>query len=144
MRACAALVAVILLAGLYSCATEKKVPVEGAWELISQEITTSDSVYTFPASEFERQIKIIGKTHFAFVRQDTSQSDPSLAGGGGRYTFDNGIYTEYMEFFENPALVGTTLHYNCQFEGDRWTMTGPVNGSDDVGWTLHEVWMKLD
>ncbi len=128
-----------------SCKTENKNAVEGTWELVSAKYTSPDTTYLYPKSEFDHVIKIIGKTHFLFISQDTSRIE-SYDFGGGTYTLEGDTYTENIVFFKYPGFIGQSISYNNQIEGDNWVMTGPLNKkeNEDFKWAMHEVWKRIE
>jgi len=124
----------------------KKNQVEGTWELVSAQWIFADTdTAEFPNSDHDREVKMIGKTHVLFIRQDTTNNDLFFS-GGGTYTFEGNKYIETLEFADWITDIGTTLTYECQFEDDMWIMTGPVleEGEEDPGWQLHEEWRKIE
>jgi len=136
------LLAILLL--LLSCETEKKNPVEGTWELISANWIFADTTQ-FPNSEYDREVKIIGGKHFLFIRQDTTKNDLFFS-GGGTYSFDENKYSETLEFTSWVGDIGSTVTYECQFEGDMWIVTGPIKmeGEERPLWQLHEEWKRIE
>jgi hypothetical protein len=127
----------------YSCCEKNKV--EGTWELVSGTWTYSDTnIVKFPTSEYDREIKMIGKTHVLFIRQDTT-NEKAFFSGGGTYTLEADKYTETLEFSSWGEDIGTPISYNCEFRDSMWIMTGPVNeGENDPGWKLNEEWKRIE
>ncbi|MGH8314124.1 MAG: hypothetical protein ACRETU_03105 [Steroidobacterales bacterium] len=149
-----AAMAVGLVAGLQGCAQEKASPpvaastetaastpdkagpLEGAWELIAAKSTPADD--TFPL-DTERQIKILTRTHWAFLSQqrkmpkmpggsaaEWAAAAKSFSAGGGTYTLDGDTYSEHIEFFVSPKFVGTTINFKITWNGDEWTQSGTL------------------
>jgi hypothetical protein len=127
----------------YSCCEKNKV--EGTWELVSATWVYSDTnTVKFPASEYDREIKMIGKTHFLFIRQDTTNKELFFS-GGGTYIIEGNKYTETLEFASWGEDIGIPISYNCEFTDSMWIMTGPVNEGDQLPvWTLHEEWKRIE
>src|ERR1700754_2290008 len=100
------LLAIIIAATAISCHTDNQqpevLPIEGTWELLSEtKIEKTDTTFT-PAAKNQRMIKIINKTHFAFLRHDLSpvkDSKSIFVAGGGEYNLIGNIYKEHLEFF---------------------------------------------
>jgi hypothetical protein len=143
--------------GLQGCAPEKASALEGAWELIDAKYTPADP--TFSLSSY-RQIKILTKTHWAFLSQErsaqkmTSGSDAELlaaaktfSAGGGTYILEGDTYTEHVEFFGIPNFVGTALKFKIKWEGDEWIQTGilPIKalGMGDKDVELYERYRRI-
>jgi hypothetical protein len=131
---CAWMMAVLLF-GLQGCSSQQSGRLEGAWELIEAKYTPPDPAYAL--TEW-RQIKVITKTHWAYLSQ--KRSSPKLTGltndaellaaakafgaGGGTYTLDGDVYTEHIEFFSAPNYVSVSVPYKIKWEGDEWIQTG--------------------
>ena len=129
-------IAAAVAMGLQGCAPEKTSTIEGAWKLIDAKYTPADP--TFSLTTY-RQIKILTKTHWAYLSQQrsapklTSQSDAELlaaaktfGAGGGTYTLDGDAYTEHVEFFSVPNFVGATIKYKIKWDGGEWIQTGTL------------------
>jgi len=123
----------------------KKNQVEGTWELVSAKWIFSDTnILEFPNSEYDREVKVIGKTHVLFIRQDTTDKELYFS-GGGTYTFEGNKYTEILDFTDWGSDLGTTSVYDCEFKDSMWIITGPVNEGENVPkWKLREEWRKIE
>ncbi len=117
---------------------------EGTWELVSAQWIFEDTT-EFPNSEYDREIKMIGKTNFLVIRQDTT-NDELFFSGGGTYVLDGDSYTESLEFASWVTDIGSTLTYECSYEDSLWVITGPVTeeGGESPGWKLTEKWKKIE
>lgn len=107
-----------------------------------------------------RSIKVITKGHFAFVGEeergrmemktaaDSLRAFRTMNSGGGTYTLTGNSYTEKLEYFTDPAYVGTSLTFSCRTEGDRFYQTGafPIfeNGRKVRDAKLEEVWRRVE
>ena len=59
--------------------------------------------------------------------------------GGGKYTANNGIYTEYIEFFSRDnSRVGAELEFTYEVDGDDWHH----KGKNSRGEPMYEIWMR--
>jgi hypothetical protein len=127
----------------YSCCEKNKV--EGTWELVSAKWYYPDSsMAEFPNSEYDREVKIIGKTHFLFIRQDTTNKELYFS-GGGTYTFEENKYTETLNLLSWEGDMGSVATYDCEFRDSMWIVTGPVGEGDKLpSWKLHEEWKKIE
>jgi hypothetical protein len=125
--------------------------------LVDAKYTPADP--TFSLSR-QRQIKILTKTHWAYLSQDrsapklTNGSDAELlaaaktfGAGGGTYTLDGDTYTEHVEFFAAPNFVGTSIKFKIKWEGDEWIQTGslPIKalGLGDKDMDLYERYRRI-
>jgi hypothetical protein len=98
----------------------------------------------FPNSESDKEIKILGKNHFLYIRQDTTNDDLFFS-GGGTYSFNENEFTETIEFSRWKNDIGHSTTYNCTFNGDFWIMTGPIQkeGEEEYQWQLYEKWKRI-
>ncbi len=138
MRSIAMGLAIVAAAalGLQGCAQEKPGSLEGTWELVEARYTPADPGFSLAK---QRQIKILNKTHWAFLSQDRSPALPASGGdagqsaaapgfsaGGGTYQLDGDTYTEHIEFFVVPKYVGTSITFKVKWDGDEWIQTGTL------------------
>jgi hypothetical protein len=86
-----------------------------------------------------RTIKIMSGTRFQWV-QVNAQDRETGATGGGSYTFENGKYTEHIEFFSrDSSRVGASLSFEGSVKGNVWTH----KGLSSRGEPIHEEWTRL-
>ena len=135
MRSLAVSLAIVAVSivGLPAHAQDKAKSLEGAWELVAARNVPADPDFSLKKT---RQIKIITKTHFAFLSQDRLPAKPSAAelaaaaksysAGGGTYKLEGDAYTEHIEFFAVPKFVGTSITFKVKWEGDEWIQTGTL------------------
>ena len=73
-------------------------------------------------------IKIIGDSHFAFLNHDLNKGvDSSLAhfvSGGGKYTFNNNTYTEFLDYCNFREWEGHKFDFTIEFKGDTLIQSG--------------------
>ncbi|SFT06213.1 hypothetical protein SAMN04487906_2709 [Zhouia amylolytica] len=136
-----ALVTVSLIVSA-ACAPEKKqnhAPVKtsiiGTWKLITGiTIKDNDTIITDYTKDQE-MIKIINETHFAFLRHDKNTSNDStavFAAGGGPYTIEDNIYTEYLEYCNYRAWENNSFSFEYSIHNDTLTTIG-VEKIDKIG-----------
>jgi len=156
-----ACIAVVLCLTLLGCDSGKQNRVEGAWELVTVKETSPDTTIDYSKTGL-RQIKIITKTHFAFLNQKTGDekftgegTDEQLLkraktfyAGGGTYSLDGDSYTEHIEFFSNPNFVGMSIPFKIKIEGDRLIQTGTMPykaaGLRDRDINLYEEYRRIE
>jgi hypothetical protein len=119
--------------GLPAHAQDKPRSLEGTWELVAARNVPADPNFSLAKT---RQIKIITKTHFAFLSQDRLPAKPTAAqlaaaaksfnAGGGTYKLEGDAYTEHIEFFVVPKFVGASITFKVKWEGDEWIQTGTL------------------
>jgi len=123
----------------------EKNQVEGTWELVSAKWYSDTNIVEFPNSEYDRELKMFGKTHVFFIRQDTTNKDLFFS-GGGTYKLEGNKYTETLEFSSWGGGIGSISTYECQFTDSMMITTGPLNEEGDKlpGFQLHEEWKKIE
>lgn len=155
------LIGILLLAalviGCQGCSSQSMNQLEGTWDLVEATYTPPDPNFNFADW---RQIKIVTKTHWAFLFQKrmtpkmtSATNDTELlaatkafGAGGGAYMLDGDTYTEHIDFFNTPNYVGTSVHWKIRWEGDEWIQTGafPVKalGLGDQDIELYERYRR--
>ncbi len=119
---------------------EMKTPaqeLEGVWKLTYGKFTYPDTVIEVTDS---RAVKILVGGRFALGNQDT---DSTLTAGGGTYEYDGQTYTENIEYFTIPSLVGQSVKFDIRLEEGKWSHTGTIPG-DDGDLKLEEVWERVE
>ncbi len=137
---------VLLLVGGQLSAQEA-CPVQGVWQLESMTIDGKAS----PLGAY-KQIKILTESHFTWQGvpevADTLGVFPSSRVGGGAYRVTATSYTESLDYFMNPDLVGQELTFSCRVKGDRWYHEGEIpiaeDGQQKGSIQLAEVWRRIE
>jgi hypothetical protein len=127
---------------------------QGVWQLVSGKYDDQT-----PGAGW-RQIKIITKSHFAFLGEenrgvkemktiaDSLQAFRTMNSGGGTYTLHGNTYTEKLEYFADPAYVGLSIPFTCKTEKDRFIQTGSLpileGGRKVREMKLEEVWRRIE
>jgi hypothetical protein len=120
-----------------------KVTLEGTWILVKSTIITPEDTINLPATENAVHMKIIGKTHFATIWQDPNVEN--YAGfNGGTYTFENGIYTENLQFSRNRANIGWIVPFRVTLEKDRFFMESVDDEGNKPEFKISEEWKRAD
>jgi hypothetical protein len=137
------LIPFILLTFLLGFSTGPANWLEGAWEMVSGKLILPDQTIEMPRTESEHAIKVINKTHFATVHQDTSTND--IYSNAGTYTLTEDTYTENLEYATSITMIGKTYCFKSTIEGDKWIISGPVEkpGAEVPEWKIHEVWKRV-
>lgn len=105
---------------------------EGAWRMTHRNGHTMDELHL-------QMVKILKDGHFMFAYyQESSQSFYSA--GGGTYLYQDGRYTERIEFHTlDPDLIGQAVTFDLSMQEDRWHHSGNANGQE-----LNEVFTRID
>jgi predicted small secreted protein len=102
-------------------------PLEGTWQLISGTIIEKGDTTTTDYTGNQSMIKIINKTHFAFLNHDLKKGKDSTSvfvAGGGVYTLEGDQYTEYLEYCSAREWEGNTFQFTVMLKGDTLTQQG--------------------
>jgi hypothetical protein len=126
---------VLLLAA--GCASSPP-PFVGTWEMVSNDGRWLD--LADDPGPGGRNVKVLNATHFAFGHQ---QPDGTVMAGGGRYTFDDSLYVETIEYHFAPRLVGLTIGFEYRFEDDLWYHSADTE-VDGVRIEIHEIWRRVE
>lgn len=143
-----------LLLGPTHVLAQEPCQLRGVWELVSAKYDEHVPSGTW------RQIKIFTATHFAFLGSadrgvkdmktaaDSLQAFRTMSAGGGAYTQQDTMFTEKLEYFDDPAYLGMSLTYSCKTVGDRFTQTGnyPIlqDGRKVRDLKLEEVYRRIE
>lgn len=137
----------LFLSLCFSCTEKSKnQDIVGSWELLSARIHKGDSSYSSVQAN-EKLIKIFKTSHFAFLRHDVHKGKDSLpvfVAGGGEYTFENGRYTEYVEFLNYREWEGKVFEFNASIANDTLTISG-IEKVEELGvdHKIIEVYKRL-
>lgn len=99
----------------------------GTWKLLTAtHIEKGDTVVTDYGGNISF-IKIINDTHFAFLQHDLNKGKDSSAvyvSGGGRYTLNNDLYTEQLEYCSAREWEGNEFAFKITLTGDTLIQNG--------------------
>lgn len=100
-------------------------PIMGTWKLLSGTIIKgADTTFT-DYTKNQELIKIINKTHFAFLRHDLGQDSIAVfVSGGGRCKIGSTKYTEYLDFCNFREWENNTFDFDYKINGDTLITTG--------------------
>lgn len=83
-----------------------------------------------------KTMKILTGEHFQWIAYNTETGEFSGT-GGGKYTAENGKYTETIEFFSrNKSRVGAKLSFDFDKKDDDWHHSG----LSSAGEPIYEIW----
>lgn len=105
----------------------EKLPIEGTWKLLSGTIIEKNDTVVTPYGQDRSFIKIINKSHFAFLSHDLLQGkseNPIYSSGGGTYQLDGTNYTENLEYCTAREWENNTFHFTVSISGDTLIQTG--------------------
>lgn len=85
-----------------------------------------------------KTIKVMSGSRFQWTAINTDTGE-FFGTGGGRYTFENGKYSEHIEFFSRDASrVGNSLSFNAELKDGDWHHSGNSSKGDPI----YEVWSR--
>lgn len=83
-----------------------------------------------------KTMKILSGTRFQWIAYNTETKE-FKGTGGGRYTTENGRYTEHIEFFsKDNARVGAELGFDYELKEGEWHHSG----LNSKGKPMYEIW----
>ena len=101
--------------------------IEGTWKLISGTTITGKDTTVTDYTKNQSMIKIINKTHFAFLKHDLNMGRDSSAvygSGGGHYTLTGEQYTEYLEYCDQREWEGSSFEFTVTLKNDSLVQRG--------------------
>jgi len=137
---------------LITCNGPNTSSIVGTWQLVNGKelYLSNDTIKTFdyPGNVNGNHWKIITKSHFATIYQDTtSNSEKFLYTGfnGGTYTYINGIYTEtFTHSSLSKGQIGTSLSFNAKIEGNKLFISPVSKDGKDKKTGNFEEYRRLD
>lgn len=116
----------------------KSQDLDGAWKITGR---MRDSQMTEIHQRGERKtLKLLVGGYFQWFAIDPSQK--SFSGmGGGIYKFENGKYTEIIQFFSRDnSRVGASLEFNGELKDGQWHH----RGLSSKGEPIYEIWSRIN
>lgn len=86
-----------------------------------------------------KTLKILSEKRFQWFAINTETKE-FFGTGGGTYEFENGKYTEHIEFFSrDSSRVGASLGFDAKLENGVWNHSGLSSKGDPI----NENWVKI-
>ncbi|MFB2121328.1 hypothetical protein [Parapedobacter sp. 2B3] len=112
-------------------------PMAGVWRITGRK--QGDDISQMPLRD-RRTLKILSGQRFQWVAINIKTGEFSGT-GGGTYTFENGKYTENIEFFSRDNdRVGASLSFDGEIDNGSWHHSG----LSSTGNPIYEIWDKLE
>ncbi len=126
---------ILIIAALWSCAGKTEggepesgiVPLTGTWQLITGMVIENGDTVLTDYTKNTSFIKIINKTHFAFLQHDLHKGKDSVGvfvSGGGRYSLTDSLYTEHLEYCSARNWEGTDFIFTVGIKNDTLIQSG--------------------
>jgi hypothetical protein len=100
---------------------------EGTWQLVSGTIIQKGDTTFTDYTKGHSMIKIINKSHFAFLKHDLTKGKDSttlFVAGGGRYELTGDQYTEHLEYCSDRVWEGNDFKFTVKIQSDTLIQSG--------------------
>ena len=107
--------------------TPIKSPIIGTWQLVTGTLVENGHTTVTDYTKNTSFIKIINKTHFAFLQHDLKKGKDSAAvfvAGGGKYSLNDSLYVEHLEYCSDRTWEGNDFTFNIDIRGDTLVQKG--------------------
>ena len=104
---------------------ERTIP--GTWKLINGTLIEKGDTTITDYTGNVSFIKIINNTHFSFLQHDLTKGKDSSAvfvSGGGRYSIDDSLYTEHLEYCSAREWEGNNFKFTVSIINDTLVQHG--------------------
>lgn len=108
---------------------------QGTWKLLSGTTVEKNDTTVTDYSKGKSFIKIINKTHFAFIGHDLNKGKDStvfFSSGGGTYQLNDSAYTEHLEYCNAREWEGNDFHFTVHISNDTLVQQG-IEKIDSIG-----------
>jgi hypothetical protein len=118
---------------LFSCSNKEPAQqqagsdLEGTWQLVSGTIIEKGDTTVTDYTQASQMIKVINKTHFAFLNHDRNKGKDTTAlfvAGGGWYKLNGDQYTEHLEYCSDRAWEGHDFLFTIKIQHDTLSQSG--------------------
>jgi hypothetical protein len=111
-------------------------PLAGLWAISARK--QNGELQQIHQTGTRKTVKILTGNRFQWAAIDPGTKQ-FMGTGGGTYTFQNGKYTEQIEFFSrDSSRVGSSLSFDGKLEGGDWHHSG----LSSKGEPIYEVWKR--
>ena len=114
--------------------TTTALPLQGTWKLLSGTLIEKEDTTVTDYTKGTSFIKVINATHFAFLSHsvDNKKDTAAFSAGGGRYTLQDSLYTEHLEYCNDRQWEGNDFQFTITIHNDTLTQQG-VEKIDSLG-----------
>jgi hypothetical protein len=118
---------------IIGCAQQKRIPIEGAWQLVQSQGVTKDSLgNVIPVDFHPVSTKMWSESHFSFIgqwKQDTTIRDFY---GGGTYKLEGNRYEENILYHFIKSAIGQNVKMLLELRNDTLIQTYPVDSNGQI------------
>lgn len=109
--------------------------IAGTWRMSGRK---QDGKITYSPPRARKTLKVLSGTRFQWAAIN-AETKEFFGTGGGTYTFENGKYTEKIEFFSRDnSRVGASLSFDGKLIDGNWHHSG----LSSTGNPIYEVWSR--
>jgi len=121
---------------------------EGTWQLHSVMTIEGEDTTRTDYTQGLKGIKMLNETHFAFFQHDLNQgreSDSLYVSGGGTYTYQDGIYTEHLEYCNFRVYENNIFEFEVLVSDDTLIQRGTEEVAEaGVNIYIIETYIRVD
>ncbi len=111
-------------------------PLAGLWAITARK--QGEALQPIHQTGSRKTVKLLTGTRFQWAAIDPGTKQ-FMGTGGGTYTFENGKYTEQIEFFSrDSSRVGSSLSFDGRLEEGNWHHSGMSSRGEPI----YEVWSR--
>lgn len=108
----------------------------GLWKITARK--QGDALQQIHQTGTRKTVKILTSTRFQWAAIDPGTKS-FMGTGGGTYTFNEGKYTENIQFFSrDSSRVGSSLSFDGKLENSDWHHSGLSSRGEPI----YEVWSR--
>lgn len=103
----------------------KNTSIIGSWKLVSGTVIKGKDTTLTDYTKNQEAIKIINKTHFAFLRHDLGRDSLKIfVSGGGRCTINDNVYKEFLDYCNYREWENNSFEFTYEINGDTLITSG--------------------
>lgn len=135
-------IALVIFVSLLSCGTQNStknpqtIPeqITGTWKLLSGTVIAGGDTAVTDYTKDVSFIKIINKSHFAFLQHDKNKGRDTaiFVAGGGSYSLKDSLYTEHLQYCSAREWEGNDFTFTISIHNDTLTQYG-IEKVEDAG-----------
>jgi hypothetical protein len=123
---------------IYKKLDDGSAPLSGVWHITSQ--MREGKVVPIHRTGTRKTLKILSGSRFQWAAIDTGTKE-FFGTGGGSYQFQDGKYTEHIEFFSRDSnRIGASLSFGGKIENGEWHHSG----LSSKGVKIYEIWSRVN
>ncbi|MEL7341208.1 MAG: hypothetical protein AAGM67_12055, partial [Bacteroidota bacterium] len=118
-----------------------RAPLAGAWQITKR--MQEGEMREIHRTGSRKTVKLLSGTRFQWIAIDPDKKG-FYGTGGGSYTFEDGVYTENIEFFSrDSSRVGMSLSFQGAVSGNDWSHSGKSSKGKPINAVIKSSVVKL-